>query len=70
MRDFKFLSVTETAKVLGVTPETVRDWCSRFGFGIKPTPTAQWRIAESKLRQLRDRADDHLQDRASPTVDH
>jgi hypothetical protein len=61
MQDFRFLTVREAATVLGVTPETVRAWCSRFGFGIRPTPTAHWRIPESRLTQFHGLADNGQQ---------
>lgn len=52
MESPKFFSVRAAATALNVSPETVRSWCTRFGFGIKPTPTAQWRIPASRLEQL------------------
>jgi hypothetical protein len=44
------VSVAKAAKVLDESTDTIRLWCTRYGFGWKPTPTAQWRMPVSKLR--------------------
>ena len=54
MECLKFVSVRDAATALNVTPETIRQWCIRFGFGVRPTPTSHWRIPESRFTQLRD----------------
>jgi hypothetical protein len=45
----KYLSVPQAAAALGVTTETIRDWCQKYGFGIRLTPYSHWRIPASKL---------------------
>jgi len=44
------VSVAKAAKVLDESPDTIRVWCVRYGFGWKPTPTSHWRIPISRLR--------------------
>ena len=48
----KFVTVRFAAEVLDVTEETVRRWCDRFGFGVKATPRAHWRIPIGRIAQL------------------
>ena len=50
----RFLTAREAARIiLGVAPSTVRAWCTKSGFGIKPSPRAQWRISAERIDDLR-----------------
>jgi len=49
----RFLTAREAARILGVAPATVRAWCAQSGFGIKPSPRAQWRISAERIEDRR-----------------
>ena len=49
MEYVKYLTVSEAAAILGMTPETIRHWCHKYGFGVRLAPGSHWRIPADRI---------------------